>query len=133
MIDLDNLQFLPRIRPHNEPFWTRLRTDGVFTIQQCSRCGERQFPPRLVCPKCLSKEFTFEPLKGTATVYSFSRVLRAPAGYEVPRTLALVDLDEGFRVFTEIVGAEAVQCGDRVRLRPVPVNETVTLYKFEPL
>jgi uncharacterized OB-fold protein len=133
MIDLGSLQFLPRIRPYNEPFWTRLREEGVFTIQQCAKCGERQFPPRLVCPKCGSREFTFEPLTGTATVYAFSRVMRAPAGYDVPRTLALVDLDEGFRVFTEIVGGNPVRCGDRVRLKPVPVDEMVTLYKFEPI
>jgi uncharacterized OB-fold protein len=80
---------------------------------------------------CESRDFVFVPLAGFGTVYAFARVMRAPAGYEVPRTLALIDFDEGFRVFSEIIGAGSVQCGDRVRLKVVPIDETVSLYKFE--
>ena len=71
------------------------------------------------CPGCLRSELEWVELSGNGTIYTFN-VMRKPGNPmmadAVPYVLALVDLDEGVRMTTNIVhvSPEEVRCGQRV-------------------
>jgi uncharacterized OB-fold protein len=101
------------------PFWAGAE-EGRFLLQACD-CGARIFPPRVVCPKCWAGELRWEQASGLATVYSFSVLERPPTeafADLVPYVVAMVDLDEGPRMMTNIVGCPPpeVTVGMRVRV-----------------
>lgn len=68
--------------------------------------------PRFLCPHCWSTELDWVQASGRGTVHSFSVIRRAPAqafAAQVPYVVALVDLDEGPRMMSNIVGDDALQ------------------------
>lgn len=86
----------------------------------CKGCGEIFFPPRLVCPKCRAKEFEPVKLSEHGKVVSFTTIRVAPRQFanETPYTVAVVELDGGVRITTQIVDCspEDVEIGKSVRL-----------------
>lgn len=113
---------LPKPDEDSEPFWTGCR-DGKLRMQQCDTCAEIRFRPSAVCPACLSEVFHWQPLSGRGHVHSFGIVHRplVPGFEDVPYVLALVDLDEGPRMTTQVVGCDV----DDVRIdMPVTVMFT---------
>lgn len=72
----------------------------------CGSCGAKIFPPVAVCPECMSEDMARIGLSTEGTLYSWSVVHVAPKGWKVPYIAAYVDLAEGVRVFSHIVGAE---------------------------
>ena len=68
-----------------------------FIGEKCPHCGVHIFPPRDVCPDCTQPAQELYTFIGTGTVYSFTTILDAPAGFEeqAPYTIALIKLDEG--------------------------------------
>lgn len=100
------------------PFWDATRSKRLV-FQRCDDCGAPVWYPRAVCPSCLSGDLTWTEATGRGTVYSVSVHYRAPApelADDVPYAVALVDLDDGPRMLTNVVGCdpEAVRIGDRV-------------------
>ena len=53
-------------------FYARAATSGEVHIQQCKTCGNCQHPPRFLCSACASKQLTWQTIRGTGTVYSWS-------------------------------------------------------------
>ena len=90
---------------------------GVLLFQRCAQCESAVFPPRLVCPACGSQELVVAQSAGTGTVYSVTAVSRAD-GDAYP--VCLIDLDEGFRMMSTVVGtaADEVRIGQRVDFTP---------------
>ncbi len=91
---------------------------GRFEIQRCGSCARHVFYPRVLCPHCGSGRLEWTAPSGWGTVYSTTVVRRKPADggdYNV----ALVDLDEGVRLMSSIVGAapHEVSIGARVKAR----------------
>ncbi len=86
-----------------------LLAQGVLPLQSCTPCGAFQFYPSIVCRSCGTPAGEFVTATGLGRVYAITRVAGDP-GYNV----ALVDLDEGARVVTQIEGGDAL-IGDRVR------------------
>jgi hypothetical protein len=88
--------------------------------QRCLDCKAAIFYPRSVCPICLSSRLAWQTARGLATVYAVTVVHRPPhpSAGDAPYTVALVDVDEGFRMLTRIVDAnpDDVRVGQRVRL-----------------
>ncbi len=119
--------------------------DQRYRLQgsECAACGDLQFPPRIVCPNCKSRDF--EPFKfsGKGTVYSFSTVYQAPSQFEeyVPYIVALIDLEEGPRITAQLtdVTSEEVEIGMPVEMVVRKISEEgergliVYGYKFRPL
>ena len=75
--------------------------------------------PRKFCPHCWSDQLEWVDSKGHGTVHSFSIVHRAPTpvfAASTPYVIALIDLDEGPRMFANVVGDDALEVaiGDRV-------------------
>ena len=84
--------------------------DGTLSFQRCARCSNAWLPPRDACPGCLSPEWGWEAASGRGRVLSWVVYHRAyhPAFAErVPYNVAVVELDEGPRLVTNILGVEA--------------------------
>jgi uncharacterized OB-fold protein len=126
---------LPRPYQDTETYWAAAR-DHRFVIQHCKSCGKHQFYPRGVCSHCLSSDLEWHEASGKGTVYSFSVNHRAPhPGFadEIPFVLAIVELEEGPRMMTNIVecNPDSVKIGMAVEVTFEDVTEEVTLPKFK--
>jgi uncharacterized OB-fold protein len=127
---------LPNPTVDTEAYWEGAKRHELLA-QKCNQCGQLRFPPGLVCPNCLSTDHTWTQLSGKGEVYTFSLV-RAPLRPEfqdaVPYVLGVVQLDEGVRMVTNIVGCppEDVRIGMRVEVTFDDVTAEITLPKFKP-
>jgi len=111
---------LPVANPDSAPYWQGAREDRLL-IRKCRGCGALHFMPRHLCPHCWSEDLEWIDASGRGTVHSFTVIRRAPmesfAG-RVPYVVALVDLEEGPRMMSNIVGDDALETriGDAVRV-----------------
>jgi uncharacterized OB-fold protein len=125
---------LPIIDPGTRPFWDAAR-EHRLSIPQCNACGKHHFYPRELCPHCHSDDLQWTDVSGQGEVYSYT-IARKPAGpvfaADVPYIIAMIQLDEGPRMLTNLVvpDVEAVRIGDRVAVSFDDVTEEVTLPKF---
>jgi uncharacterized OB-fold protein len=110
----------PRISPETRPFWDGCR-QGELRYQQCRGCGRVQFYPRALCAGCGETSLEWRRSRGEGRIHTVTVVYRAPSPAfrgDVPYALALVDLDEGFRMMANVLGPdpERLAIGDRVRV-----------------
>ncbi len=107
--------------PEASPYWEGARA-GVLRLQRCRACGAARFYPRHLCPDCGDSSVSWFDASGWGVVYTFTIVHRGPSPAfreRQPYVVALVDLDEGPRLMTNIVGGDALEVaiGDRVQVR----------------
>jgi uncharacterized protein len=120
----------------SQPFWDATR-ERRLVVQRCDACAAFVWYPRAFCPGCLSEDLEWVEVSGLGTVYAVSVHHRAPvpalAG-RVPYALALVDLDDGVRLMTNVIGCAAaeVHVGQRVRSTWEPLADGRHLLMFEP-
>jgi uncharacterized OB-fold protein len=125
--------------PDTEPFWEATKRHEL-TYQTCNSCNGVIFFPRRHCTACGSDDTTWNVSKGDGAVYTFSVVMqsRHPAFKDLGAyAVAYVDLDEGFRIMTNVVGVDDpvndIQCGMRVKLCWEDQGEgRISLPMFEP-
>jgi uncharacterized OB-fold protein len=87
----------------SEPYWQACRQEKL-TYQCCNDCNAIMFPPEPACPSCMSTNLGWRTSKGTGTVYSYSVLHREPsANFPLPSVFAIVDVDEGYSMFSSIV------------------------------
>jgi len=99
-----------------QPFWDAT-SEGRFTVQRCAACGHHQFYPRALCIACGSTDLGFVEASGRASVYSHTTVRRAPhPAFEPPYVVALVRLEEGPVLMTNLVGIDEPRCDMPVHL-----------------
>ena len=127
---------LPRPYQDTAEYWAAAR-EHRFVIQRCNSCGEHQFYPRGVCSHCQSSELEWREASGNGTIYSYSVNHRAPhPGFadDLPFVLAIVELEEGPRMMTNIVVSDpdSVTIGMAVTVTFDDVTDQVTLPKFTP-
>ncbi len=116
----------------SEPWFDACKHERLL-IQQCSACGSYQFYPRILCTHCDARDPTWVEASGSGRIASFTVVRRAVSeAYEAPYVVALVDLEEGPRLMTNIVDCapEAVRIGARVSVRFEPWGADVDLPVF---
>jgi uncharacterized OB-fold protein len=128
---------LPVVDQDSQVFWEGCKNEKLL-IQQCEDCKKHIFYPRLLCPHCMSEELSWKEVTGRGKIYSFTIARRAggPAfTEEVPYVVALVDLDEGVRLMTNIINTpiENVKCDMSVEVIFDKVTEEITLPKFQAL
>lgn len=130
---------LPEISPLTMPFWEAAKRHELI-IQKCKSCGEYQFYPRAWCMHCGTRELEWVKTSGKGTVYSFviirQVVANSPAFQEdIPFVIAEVDLDEGPRVYGNLldVKPEETQVGMRVRVKFQDATSETSLPKFSPI
>lgn len=125
---------LPTPTPLSEPYWDACRR-GELVVQRCRACDEYVFIPQPVCTKCFSADLEWLPSSGRGTVYSYTVVWRPqlPA-FDVPYVIAIVEMDEGWYTFTNIVDCppDDVRVGMPVRVHFQPMSDDITLPMFKP-
>ena len=127
---------LPTIVGETRPYWESCRR-GQLVIQRCAVCGEYQFYPRGICAHCWSTEVEWVEVSGRGTVWTYTVTYqnRTPGfAEEVPYVLALVELAEGVKLFTNIVECrpQEVRIGMPVEVTFVRANDRVTVPYFKP-
>ncbi|HVB90508.1 MAG TPA: Zn-ribbon domain-containing OB-fold protein [Acidimicrobiales bacterium] len=130
----------PPAGPDSGPFWEATRA-GVLLVQWCTACDKGIFYPRSFCPVCGATDtLQWRPASGRATVYAAS-VEHKPAatgstfsGGE-PYVIALVDLEEGIRMMTNVVGCAPAEVhpGQAVEVTWEPLSDGRQLPLFIPL
>lgn len=126
----------PRPAPESLPYWQAAR-EHRLALPKCDDCNQYWFPPSRTCPHCLSTSFSFENVSGKGKVYSFvtfHRVYRPAFENEVPYVVALVELDEGPRLLTNILGVayDQVKCDMRVEVVFDDYDSEISIPKFRP-
>ncbi|MFC8512853.1 Zn-ribbon domain-containing OB-fold protein [Streptomyces sp. NPDC057257] len=97
---------VPETDAFTRTYWDAA-AEGRLLVRRCGACGRAHHYPREFCPHCWSEDVTWERASGRATLYTWSVVHRndlPPFGERVPYVAAVVDLAEGPRMMTEIVG-----------------------------
>ena len=127
---------LPKINADTRAFWEGCR-EHELRIQKCVDCRHLRWPPAFLCPHCLSQRTNWVTASGRGSVYSYTVYHAAfdPAFREdLPYVVALVALEEGPHLLTNIVGCDpsAVSCEMAVEVVWDDVTETVSLPKFRP-
>lgn len=126
---------LPLPTPETAHFWEGTRK-GQLRLQRCDACKEVIFPPRPFCPKCLSKDISVFTASGKGVLYSYVINQRPAAGQEAPYAIAVVLLEEGVRMMTNIVDCpqtpEALQLDMPVEVVFSQQNDAITLPFFRP-
>ena len=123
------------VTPDNAPFFEGLE-EGRVTLPRCRRCGHVIWYPRHFCPVCGSAEVGWFQASGRGTVYSFTVVRRGQGEWATaaPYVVAYVELEEGPRLLTNIVGAEpgAVSIGARVVAVIDRIDDAPPVLRFRP-
>ncbi len=97
-----------RIKPpmgHDNAWWWNKIAEGKIELQRCSACERLRHPPRPMCAHCRSMEWDSVPISGRGTLHTYT-VIHHPQfpGYEFPILAVLVDLEEGERIVSNVVG-----------------------------
>lgn len=126
---------LPVVDPESAPYWAALKERRLI-LKHCRDCGRHHFYPRALCPHCHSDALEWSDARGTGSIYSYT-VARRPAGpafkADAPYVVAVVELDEGARMMTNIVtdDVESIRIGQRVAVTFDAVTDEITLPKFK--
>lgn len=106
------------------PFYDNLRS-GRLTTTKCEECGKVAFPPRVICPECLSENLGWHDLPTTGTVLvATEEEVGVPVGFETPLIHALIDLGGQLTMFARVKGCKIGELkeGDLVKLTVFPVD-----------
>lgn len=129
----------PRPRPalnQDNAFWFDACRQHRLLIQRCTSCELLRHPPGPCCPECGSFDWDTVQANGQATVYSYvvAHHPKHPA-FEYPLIVAVVELAEGTRLITNLVGIapEEVEIGMPVRLEWLDADDELTLPVFRPV
>ena len=129
---------IPVPTPETRTFWEAARRHELV-LQRCQTCGRYVFYPRAACPHCLGAELVWEPVSGRGRVHTFTVVHRGLKGFPLgpPYVIAIVELDEGPRLMTNLVDVEPdpakIEIGMRVAVVFEDVSEAIALPRFRPL
>jgi uncharacterized OB-fold protein len=130
----------PLPRPLNpdltRPFWEAAKRHELV-LPRCTRCGRYHFYPREICPYCFAQQLEWVPVSGRGRIYTYT-VIHQPENRafrdDVPYVHAIVRLEEGVLMLTNIVGCSIAEV--RVDMPVVAVFDDVTpewtLVKFKP-
>lgn len=120
----------------SRPFFDGAR-EGTLMIRRCSACGTHLAPATDYCPECLGADLAWAPASGKGTLHTFAIMhqLYHPAfADETPYNVAVVELEEGPRINSNVVGIpnEELEVGMRLEVTFEDFGEGVSLPKFRP-
>lgn len=128
---------LPGPDVESQPYWAACR-EHRLSLPRCSDCQHYRYPPTFYCDKCRSSNCEWVDVSGRGTVFTWI-VVRHPIPREVfgdmvPYVVALVELEEGPRIASNIIGCDvdAIAAGMAVEVVFEDVTPEVTLPKFRP-
>ena len=116
---------------HPDAEYRRHLDEGRFMLQRSRSSGRFVFPPRVAEPRTGATDLEWVDLSGDGTVHATTVVhCKPPAPHY---NVALIDLAEGARIMSRVVGVppDEVAIGMPVRARVV-VEDAAPLVVFEP-
>ncbi len=130
---------VPVPSPETRPFWEGCKRHELW-LPYCPRCQHFFWYPRDFCPRCFAWEVEWRRASGRGKVYTFAVHFRAfhPAWEkEVPFVTAIVELEEGVRLYTQLVEVEPdprkLRCDMPVEVVFEDITEEISLPKFRPV
>lgn len=124
----------PAINPDNG-FWFEAAKEHRLVVQRCAGCGTLRHPPGPCCPECQSFEWDTVEASGRGTLYSYvvAHHPRHPA-FDYPLLIAVVDLEEGTRLITNLTGVtpETVTIGMPLEVEWHDADPELSLPLFRP-
>lgn len=134
--DAGSRRDLPTIEAESRPFWDGAR-EGQLLLAHCESCGRDHHYPRALCPFCWSTQLTWRPATGRGTLYTYSAVHvndLPPFAERLPYVAAVVDLEEGPRLMTNLVDCDLddIRVGMAVEVTYRELTPEVTVPVFRP-
>lgn len=124
----------PAISELTRHWWNACR-EGLLLLPRCHACNRYFFRPEVACTHCFSLDWEWIEAAGCGTLYSYSVIHRAPVpGFKTPAVFAIVELEEGVTMFTNIVECEPDQLQIGMPLQVVfeALTAEISLPKFRP-
>ena len=126
------------ITPEAKPYWEGLRQQKLM-LPRCRACGKAHHYPRVICPFCHSADLEWIQASGRGRLFSFEiahQILNKAFKVKLPVVLALVELEEGPRLMTNLVNVAAdpaaLKCDMPVEVVYEKQTEEITLPMFQP-
>jgi uncharacterized OB-fold protein len=127
---------MPRPTPETQHFWDGTRA-GELRLQRCAECQHAYFPPRPFCPKCSSRSVRVFKASGRGRLLSYVINQRPHPAWDGPYSIAIVELDEGPRMMSNIVGCpqtpEALVLDMPLTVTFEQLSEEIALPLFKPV
>ena len=125
---------IPAVTPDLRPFFDAAKRRELV-VQRCRGCGALRFPAREICSQCLSRRVEWVPVSGRGEIFSYNvmhQVYHPGFATEVPYAVVVVQLDEGAKMISNLVGVapQDIRIGMRVEVVFEDVSDEVTLPKF---
>lgn len=128
-------RIVPKPTPETQHFWDGAR-EGELRIQQCASCDHTYFPPRPFCPACGSRDVTVVKASGKARLFSYIINHLPTPGFEPPFAVAVVELEEGPRMMSNILECEptpeALQLDMPLEVTFERLSDEISLPQFKP-
>ena len=99
---------IPVPTPETAHFWEGTRA-GELRLQRCDDCDHVYFPPRPFCPDCSSRAVSVFAASGRGALASYVISERSHPAFEGPYAIALVELEEGPRMMSNIVECPGIK------------------------
>jgi uncharacterized protein len=127
---------MPTIEAESQPFWDAAH-NGKLLIASCRACTKVHHYPRPFCPSCWSDQVELIEASGKATLYTYSTVHRnelAPFSERVPYVAAVVELEEGPRLMTNVINCDpaTLTIGMALKVSFVELSPEVSAPVFVP-
>jgi uncharacterized OB-fold protein len=126
---------LPQSTPETKHFWEGTQA-GEIRLQRCDDCAKVYFPPRPFCPACASRKVSVFKASGKAKLHSYVIHHRPAPGFTPPYAIAVVQLEEGPKLMTNIVGCPQTPEALPLDMDLVPqfekMSDDITLPLFRP-
>jgi hypothetical protein len=137
------LPFMLDFYPLEDERYTRIAQffknlkEGRLTTTKCKKCNRILWPPRVICPNCLSSDLEWTDLGTEGELYAFTEVrLGAPLGFvqDVPFCTGIVKIG-GLLISARIDNAnyEQLQIGNKVKLKIVELEDGRVFFRFKPV
>ena len=125
---------LPRPSIETRAFWDAVQSRRLL-MPQCTACGTFRFPPSVACHRCESEDVAWTEVSGRGKVFSFvvyRRAYRSAFADRLPYVLAVIELDEGPRIPSNVVDVpvDDVVCDMPVEVRFDEVRDGYLIPKF---
>lgn len=128
---------VPVPQPESDYYWEKAKAHELW-LRKCNACVQAYFYPRDFCPTCHTKDVTWVQSSGKGTVYAFTIVHRSPPPFRehCPYVAAVVELDEGARMPSNIViddpSPDNLSIGMPVEVVFEDITDEISLPKFKP-
>jgi hypothetical protein len=127
---------IPQPSPETERFWEGCRRHQLW-LPYCLRCEAFYFYPRAFCPRCFGWEVEWRQASGRGTLYTYAIQYRAQVpGLQAPYVTAIVQLDEGPRMMSNLVGVEPdpeqIRCDMPLEVTFEDLSDEISLPLWRP-